>query len=98
MGGIIPGPSMELEAEPGELIVPEDQLRRVLITSNAADMVADYLAQADPDAPASWTGMENKPPGACIGGHTPFSGKYYYYMWFEDPPTEGETYEQKAGP
>jgi len=43
--------------------------------------------------PASWTGTENRPPGACIGGRTPFSGKYYYYVWFEEPPTEGEAHE-----
>ena len=98
VGGIIHTPGLELEADPGELIVPADQLRRVLTTSNAADMVAAYMAQADEDAPASWTGTENRPPGACIGGRTPFSGKYYYYVWFEEPPTEGETYEQKAGP
>lgn len=98
VGGIIPGHCLELEADPGELIVPADQLRRVLTTSNAADMVAAYLAQADEDAPASWTGTENRPPGACIGGQTPINGNYYYYVWFEDPPTEGETYEQKAGP
>lgn len=42
--------------------------------------------------------VPNLPPGACIGGQLPFSGKYYYYVWFEEPPTEGETYEQKAGP
>ena len=98
VGGIIPGPCLELEADPGELIVPADQLRRVLTTSNAADMVAAYMAQVDEDAPASWTGTENRPPGACIGGRTPINGNYYYYVWFEDPPTEVETYEQKAGP
>ena len=98
VGGIIHTPGQKLEAGPGELIVPLDQLRRVLTTSNAADMVAAYIAQADEDTPASWTGTENRPPGACIGGQLPFSGKYYYYVWFEEPPTEGETYEQKAGP
>lgn len=98
VGGIVHTPGLELEADPGELIVPLDQLRRVLTTSNTADLVAAYLTQEDEDAPASWTGTENRPPGACIGGRTPFSGKYYYYVWFEEPPTEGETYEQKAGP
>lgn len=93
VGGIVHTPGLELEADPGELIVPPDQLRRVLTTSNTADLVAAYLAQADEDAPASWTGTENRPPGACIGGRTPFSGKYYYYVWFEEPPTEGETHE-----
>ena len=97
VGGIIHTPGQELEAGPGELIVPLDQLRRVLTTSNTADLVAAYMDQEDEDAPASWTGTENRPPGACIGGRTPFSGKYYYYVWFEEPPTEGETYEQKAG-
>lgn len=98
VGGIIPGPCLELEADPGELIVPADQLRRVLTTSNAADIVAAYIAQADEDTPASWTGTENRPPVACIGGQTPINGNYYYYVWFEDLPAEGETYEQKAGP
>lgn len=97
VGGIIHTPGLELEADPGELIVPPDQLRRVLTASNTADLVAAYLAQADEDAPDSWTGTENRPPGACIGGQTPFSGKYYYYVWFEEPPTEGEAHEQKAG-
>lgn len=98
VGGIIPGPCLELEADPGELIVPADQLRRVLTTSNTADMMAAYMAQDDKDAPANWTGTENRPPGACIGGRTPINGNYYYYVWFEEPPTEGETYEQKADP
>lgn len=92
-GGIIHTPGQELEAGPGELIVPTDQLRRVLSASNATDLVAAYMAQEDEDAPASWTGTENRPPGACIGGRTPFSGKYYYYVWFEEPPTEGEAHE-----
>ena len=98
VGGIIPGPCLELEADPGELIVPADQLRRVLTTSNAADLVAAYLAQEGEDTPANWTGTENRPPGACIGGQTPINGNYYYYVWFEEPPTEGEAYEQKADP
>lgn len=93
VGGIIHTPGLELEAGPGELIVPLDQLRRVLSASNATDLVAAYMAQEDEDAPASWTGTENRPPGACIGGRTPFSGKYYYYVWFEEPPTEGEAHE-----
>ena len=37
--------------------------------------------------------VPNLPPGACIGGRTPFSGKYYYYVWFEETPTEGEAHE-----
>lgn len=141
VGGIIHTPGLELEADPGELIVPADQLarvltasaadmvddlrhfarppefpdlqcrndpgrqpaispglRRILTTCNAADLVAIYEAKVNEDTPDSWTGTENRPPGACIGGRTPFSGKYYYYVWFEEPPTEGETYEQKAGP
>ena len=93
VGGIIYSPGLELEVEPGERIVSSDQLRRVLTTSNTADLVAAYLTQEDEDAPASWTGTENRPPGACIGGRTPFSGKYYYYVWFEEPPTEGEAHE-----
>ena len=93
VGGIIHTHGLELEAGPGELIVPADKLRRVLSASNATDMVAAYMAQEDEDAPASWTGTENRPPGACIGGRTPFSGKYYYYVWFEEPHTEGEAHE-----
>lgn len=93
VGGIVHTPGLELEADPGELTVPLDQLRRVLTTSNTADLVAAYLTREDEDAPASWTGTENRPPGACIGGRTPFSGKYYYYVWFEEPPTEGEAHE-----
>lgn len=42
--------------------------------------------------------VPNLPPGACIGGQLPFGGKYYYYVWFEEPPTEGKTHEKKAGP
>lgn len=97
-GGVIGVAGPPEKITPPELIVPTDQLRRVLTTSNATNLVAAYMAQEDEDAPASWTGTENRPPGACIGGRTPFSGKYYYYVWFEEPPTEGETYEQKAGP
>ena len=48
--------------------------------------------------PTSAKCTENRPPGACIGGQTPINGNYYYYVWFEEPPTEGETYEQKADP
>lgn len=98
VGGITPGPALELEADPGELIVPVDQLRRVLTTSNADDLAACCMAQADEDTPATWTGTENRPPGVCIGGQTPINRNYYYYVWFEEPPTEGETHEQKAGP
>lgn len=91
-------PLLVCKANPGQLPQLSDNLRRVLTTSNATDMVAAYEAQVNEDTPDSWTGTENRPPGACIGGRTPFSGKYYYYVWFEEPPTEGETYEQKAGP
>lgn len=90
MGGIIAVAGPPEKLTPGELIVPADQLRRVLTTSNTADLVAACLTQ---DEPASWTGTENRPPGACIGGRPPFSGKYYYYVWFEEPPTEGEAHE-----
>ena len=93
VGGIIHTSDLELEADLGKLIVPTDQLRRVLTTSNTADLVAAYMAQEDEDTPASWTGTENRPPGTCIGGRLPFSGKYYYYVWFEEPPTEGEAHE-----
>lgn len=95
VGGIINTPGVELEADLGELIVPTDQLRRILTTSNAAGLTARFTeqAQAGDDAPASWTGTENRPPGACIGGRLPISGKYYYYVWHEDQPTEGENHE-----
>lgn len=86
-------PLLVCKANPGQLPQLSDNLRRVLTTSNAADMVAAYEAQVNEDAPDSWTGTENRPPGACIGGRTPFSGKYYYYVWFEEPTTEGETHE-----
>lgn len=43
VGGIVPGSDQETEADLGELIVPADQLRRVLTSSNAADLVAAYL-------------------------------------------------------
>ena len=92
-GGIIAVAGPPERFAPPELIVPTDQLRRVLTTSNAADMVAAYEALVNEDTPDSWTGTENRPPGACIGGQTPFSGKYYYYVWFEEPPTEGEHHE-----
>lgn len=98
VGGIIAVAGPPEKIAPRELVVPADQLRRVLTTSGTADLVAAYLAQADEDTPANWTGTENRPPGACIGGRLPYSGRYYYYVWFEDQPTEGETYEQKAGP
>lgn len=86
-------PLLVCKANPGQLPQLSDNLRRVLTTSNAADMVAAYEAQVSEDTPDSWTGTENRPPGACIGGQLPFSGKYYYYVWFEEPPTEGETHE-----
>ena len=92
-------PPLQCRSDPGQLPqLSPDLRRRLLTTSNATNMVAAHIAQTDEDAPASWTGTENRPPGACIGGRTPFSGKYYYYVWFEEPPTEGETYEQKTGP
>lgn len=40
------------------------------------------------------TGTEIRPPGACICGRAPFNGNYYYYVWLEEPNTEGETHEQ----
>ena len=40
--------------------------------------------------PANCSGSEVKPPGACIGGRLPFSGKHYYYVWFDEPHTEGD--------
>lgn len=86
-------PLLACKANPGQLPQLSDNLRRVLTTSNAADMVAAYEAQVNEDTPDSWTGTENRPPGACIGGQLPFSGKYYYYVWFEEPPTEGENHE-----
>lgn len=86
-------PLLVCKANPGQLPQLSDNLRRVLTTSNAADMVAAYEAQVNEDTPDSWTGTENRPPGACIGGQLPFSGKYYYYVWFEEPPTEGEAHE-----
>lgn len=89
VGGIIPGPCLELEADPGELIVQADQLRRVLTTSNAADLVAACMAQADEDAPACWTGAESRPPGTCFGGYTPVLKRPFYYFWFEDQNTGG---------
>lgn len=86
-------PLLVCKANPGQLPQLSDNLRRVLTTSNATDMVAAYEAWVNEDTPGSWTGTENRPPGACIGGRTPFSGKYYYYVWFEEPPTEGEAHE-----
>lgn len=86
-------PLLVCKANTGQLPQLSDNLRRVLTTSNAADMVAAYEAQVNEDTPDSWTGTENRPPGACIGGQLPFSGKYYYYVWFEEPPTEGENHE-----
>lgn len=86
-------PLLVCKANPGQLPQLSDNLRRLLTTSNAADMVAAYEAQVNEDTPDSWTGTENRPPGACISGQLPFSGKYYYYVWFEEPPTEGEAHE-----
>lgn len=78
----------EPEADPGELFAFSTGMHRTLTTSNTDRMVADYMARADEDTSSSWTGTENRSPGVCIGG-----GKYYYYVWCEEPPTEGETYE-----
>ena len=89
VGGIIPGPCLELGADPGELIAPVERLRRVLTTSNTADMVAAYMTQADEDAPACWTGAESRPPGTCFGGYTPVLKRPFYYFWFEDQNTGG---------
>lgn len=89
VGGIIPGPCLELGADPGELIAPAEQVRRVMTTSNTADPVAAYIAQADEDAPACWTGAESRPPGTCFGGYTPVLKRPFYYFWFEDQNTGG---------
>lgn len=89
VGGIIPDPCLELGADPGELIAPVEQLRRVLTTSNTADMVAACMAQADEDTPACWTGAESRPPGTCFGGYTPVLKRPFYYFWFEDQNTGG---------
>lgn len=40
--------------------------------------------------PANCPGSEVKPPGPCIGGRLPFSGKHYYYVWLDEPHTEGD--------
>lgn len=89
VGGIIPGPSLELGADPGELIAPAEQVRRAMTTSNTADQVAAYMAQADEDAPTCWTGAESRPPGAYFGGYTPVLKRPFYYYWFEDQNTGG---------
>lgn len=86
-GGIIPE-SIELEVAPGELVAPAAQLSRILTTSNAAELAAKWLEGLEDQTP-TWTGTENKPPGPCIGGRLPFSGKHYYYVWFDEPHTEG---------
>lgn len=71
-----------------------EQPRRVLTTSNTAELVAAFMAQNDEDAPASWTGTENRPPGGGIGGvPPPRTEYYYYYMWFTESHTEVEAYE-----
>ena len=54
-----------------------------------ADMVAAYMAQADENAPACWTGAESRPPGTCFGGYTPVLKRPFYYFWFEDQNTGG---------
>lgn len=55
----------------------------------AADLVEEYIAQADEDAPACWTGAESRPPGTCFGGYTPVLKRPFYYFWFEDQNTGG---------
>lgn len=89
VGGIIPGHCLELGADHGELIAPVEQLRRVMTTSNTADLVEEYIAQAGEDAPACWTGAESRPPGTCFGGYTPVLKRPFYYFWFEDQNTGG---------
>lgn len=89
VGGITPGPCLELKADTGELIAPAEQLHRVMTTPNAADLVEEYIAQADEDAPACWTGAESRPPGAYFGGYTPVLKRPFYYYWFEDQNTGG---------
>lgn len=89
VGGIIHTPGLKLEADPGELIVLPDQLRRVMTTSNTADMVAAYMAQADENAPVCWTGAESRPPGTCFGEYTHVLKGPFYYYWFEDQNTGG---------
>lgn len=86
-------PTPEPVATPGEPPTPLPGLRRILTTSNTADMVAACMAWEAEAAPGSWPQTETKPPGTCTCG-----GGYYYYVWFEEPPTEGEIYERKTGP
>ena len=66
--------------------VTNAQPRRVLTTSNAADLAAAFMAQADEDAPASWTGTENRPPG---------SAWYYYYTWHDERSEEATDWEDE---
>lgn len=54
-----------------------------------ADMVAAYMAQADENAPACWTGAESRPPGTCFGEYTHVLKRPFYYYWFEDQNTGG---------
>lgn len=92
-GGIIPE-SIELEVAPGELVTPLAQPSRILTTSNTEEFVTRFMGwwqlEGLEDQTPNWTGTENKPPGACIGGRLPFSGKHYYYVWFDEPHTEGD--------
>ena len=64
--------------------VTNGQPRRVLTTSNAADLAAAFMAQADEDAPASWTDTENRPPGCAW---------YYYYTWYNEMSEEATEWE-----
>lgn len=51
-------------------------------------------AERTPENTEQTTDSKNSATVAIL----PINGNYYYYVWFEEPPTEGETYEQKAGP
>lgn len=51
-------------------------------------------AERTPENTEQTTDSKNSATVAIL----PINGYYYYYVWFEEPPTEGETYEQKAGP
>lgn len=64
---------------------PENTEQTTDSENSAAVAILPSLANC-PEVP-------NLPPGVCIGGQTPFSGKYYYYVWFEEPPTEGKAHE-----
>jgi len=64
------------------------------------DMEAAIINGSGKEEPTGilWDSLENKPPGACIGGQTPINRNYYYYVWFEEPPTEGKSHEQETDP